>query len=81
MTIGKTIGTTIGAAAALTVTGAERAFAYSGQFGADLVQGTKDGYADKRAALKAARASIGAVEMTPAKQAEPVVVTRDLVPA
>lgn len=56
MTIGITIGKTIGASAAYAVEGAIRAGKYTGQFGKDVAAGTKDGYTTKREELAATRA-------------------------
>lgn len=58
MTIGIKLGRAAGFIGASVQTAAERSFAYSGQFGRDVVQGTKDGYADRRAALAQAKAAI-----------------------
>ena len=64
MTIGTTIGSSIGKSAAYIGHAAIRSAQYTGQFGADLVDGTKEGYTSKAAELAARReAAIGQVKL------------------
>lgn len=64
MTIGNTIGSSIGKSAAYIGHAAIRSAQYTGQFGADLVEGTKDGYTSKAEELRARReAAIGQVKL------------------
>lgn len=72
MSIGNTIGSSIGKSAAYIGHAAIRSAQYTGQFGADLVEGTRDGYTSKAEELRARReAAIGQ-----AKLAAPVRRTR-----
>jgi hypothetical protein len=66
MTIGTTIGKTIGQAAAYTAHGAIKAASYTGQFGRDVVEGTRTGYRTKSDELAAARA-IGYTPVVPTR--------------
>lgn len=66
MTIGTTIGKTIGQAAAYTAHGAIKAGQYTGQFGRDIVEGTREGYRSKAEELAAARA-IGYTPVLPVR--------------
>lgn len=66
MTIGTTIGKTIGQAAAYTAHGAIKAASYTGQFGRDVVQGTREGYRSKAEELAAQRA-IGYAPVVPVR--------------
>jgi hypothetical protein len=64
MTIGTTIGSSIGKSAAYIGHAAIRSAQYTGQFGADVVDGTRDGYTSKAAELAARReAAIGQVKL------------------
>ena len=64
MSIGNTIGSSIGKSAAYIGHAAIRSAKYTGQFGADLVDGTRDGYTSKAAELAARReAAIGQVKL------------------
>ena len=74
MTIGTTIGSSIGKSAAYIGHAAIRSAQYTGQFGADLVDGTKEGYTSKAAELAARReAAIGQVKLAaPVRQARSV---------
>ena len=64
MSIGNTIGSSIGKSAAYIGHAAIRSAQYTGQFGADLVDGTRDGYTSKAAELAARReAAIGQVKL------------------
>ena len=64
MTIGTTIGSSLGKATAYVGHAAIRSAQYTGQFGADLVDGTKEGYTSKAAELAARReAAIGQVKL------------------
>lgn len=55
MTIGTNIGKFVGSAAAIAVEGAKGAASYTGQFGRDVQQGVKDGYAERQAMYAKAR--------------------------
>jgi hypothetical protein len=59
MTIASTIGRTIGATAAYTVHAAAVSVKATGRFGADVVLGTSEGYADHSERLAAQRAAYG----------------------
>lgn len=67
-TIGTTIGRAIGASAAYVGHGAIQAASYTGQFGRDVVAGTREGYQAKASELAAARAGLG---YTPVKRVKP----------
>ena len=64
MSIGNTIGSSIGKSAAYIGHATIRSAQMTGRFGADLVEGTKDGYTSKAAELAARReAAIGQVKL------------------
>ena len=64
MSIGNTIGSSIGKSAAYIGHATIRSAQMTGQFGADLVDGTKEGYTSKAAELAARReAAIGQVQL------------------
>ena len=64
MSIGITIGSSIGKSAAYIGHAAIRSAQMTGQFGADVVDGTRDGYTSKAAELAARReAAIGQVKL------------------
>ena len=66
MTIGTTIGKTIGTTAAYAVHGVIKTGQYTGQFGRDVVEGTRTGYRTKADELAAARA-IGYTPVVPTR--------------
>ncbi len=74
MSIGNTIGSSIGKSAAYIGHAAIRSAQMTGQFGADLVDGTRDGYTSKAAELAARReAAIGQVKLAaPVRRARSV---------
>lgn len=74
MTIGTTIGSSIGKTVAYAGHAAIRSAQYTGQFGTDLVEGTKDGYTSKAAELAARReAALGQVKLeAPVRRARSV---------
>lgn len=55
MSFGNKVGRVLGTAGALIVEGSVRGATGLGQFGADLVEGTEQGYAEKHAALLVSR--------------------------
>lgn len=57
-TFGAAIGSALGKSAAYAAHGAISAGRYTGQFGADLVAGTREGYATKSAELAERRAQL-----------------------
>lgn len=64
MTIGSSIGSAIGKSAAYVGHAAIRSAQYTGQFGADLVDGTREGYTSKAAELAARReAALGQMKL------------------
>ena len=64
MTIGTTIGSSIGKSAAYIGHATIRSAQMTGQFGPDVVSGTKEGYTSKAAELAARReAAIGQVKL------------------
>ena len=64
MSIGNTIGSSIGKSTAYIGHAAIRSAQMTGQFGADVVSGTKEGYTSKAAELAARReAAIGQVKL------------------
>ena len=74
MSIGSTIGSSIGKSAAYIGHAAIRSAQMTGQFGADLVDGTKEGYTSKADELRARReAAIGQVKLdAPVRRARSV---------
>lgn len=74
MSIGNTIGSSIGKSVAYLGHAAIRTGQATGQFGADLVDGTRDGYTSKAAELAARReAAIGQVKLAaPVRRARSV---------
>lgn len=73
-TFGRSIGAAIGKSAAYVGHAAIRSAQYTGQFGADLVDGTRDGYTSKAAELAARReAALGQVKLeAPVRRARSV---------
>lgn len=76
MSIGTTLGNAIGATAAYTKHGAIKAAQATGQFGSDVLAGTKDGYTTKDAELAARRAAALEAYRAAATQQAPVKVKR-----
>ena len=74
MSIGNTIGSSIGKSAAYIGHATIRSAQMTGQFGADVVSGTKEGYTSKAAELAARReAAIGQVKLdAPVRRARSV---------
>lgn len=56
MSFGNKLGRGLGTLGALAVEGAVRGASAAGQFGADVVEGTQQGYEEKHAALQITRA-------------------------
>lgn len=58
MSLGKSLGRGVGQTGAFIVQGAKNAATYTGQFGQDFASGVKEGYAERTAKLRDARAAV-----------------------